>query len=209
MNVSIQNRKSSQAFSAAAEASAPGRSSAVTQEEIEGWVAAMSSNEKDSVIVALIEGEDSHFAVEFRQRVVREIQHTKRSCDGPQGGTRRSVGQLMARAKSIAKERQLRVDEIRAREMAKREREQAEQRKKYLESIVGKEKGFWSKMDKLIAAKNPKRYDDAVSLLQDLRDVAAMAGQAGAFSSRMEALCHEHSRKTTFIERFRKANLLG
>lgn len=195
-------------ISAAAEESAPERSSAVTQEQIAGWVAAMPSNEKDAVIAALIEGKDSHFAVEFRQRVVREIQQTRRSCDDLHGGTRRNVGQLITRAESIAKERQIREAEILAREKAKRDREQAEQRKKHLESLVGNEEGLWSKVDKLIATKNPKRYDDAVSLLQDLRDVAAMTEQAHAFSSRMEALCREHSKKPTLVERFHKANLL-
>lgn len=114
----------------------------------------------------------------------------------------------MARARSIATERKNREAESRARERAERDREQAEQHKKHLGLLIGKEKGLWSKADELIATRHPARYSDAVSLLQDLRDVAAMTEQAQAFSSRMESLRLEHARKPVLLERFRKAGLV-
>lgn len=82
-------------------------------------------------------------------------------------------------------------------------------RKAYLESLVGKQDDLWSKVEALIATKQPKRYDEATSLLQDLRDAALIAGQSHRFSSRMEALGREQGRKPTLLDRFRKANLLG
>lgn len=68
---------------------------------------------------------------------------------------------------------------------------------------------MWTKVDKLIAAKNASRYDDAISLLQDLRDVAAMANQTAVFTERMETICREHARKPALLERFRKTGLSG
>lgn len=194
---------------AAAEESAPEHSAVVTQKEIACWVAAMSAKEKDAVIVATIQGEDPHFVAELRQRVVYEIQSVRTSGGTADAGKQRSVGQLLARAKSVATERHNREAESRAREKAKCDRAQAEQRKKYLESLVGREKGLWSKVDRLIATKHPARYSDAVSFLQDLRDVATMTEQAQAFSSRMESLYHEHARKPALLEKFRKAGLVG
>jgi len=99
--------------------------------------------------------------------------------------------------------------EQRAREKARHEREQAEERKKHLESLVGKESGLWAKVDELIATRQSKRYDEAVSLLQDLHDLADMEGKSSGFSLNMSELHREHTRKTTLVDRFRKAKLLG
>ena len=72
----------------------------------------------------------------------------------------------------------------------------------------GKESSLWSKVDELIATKLPKRYDEAVSILQDLHDLAAMQGKSSDFSFRMRALHNQHARKPSLVERFRTAKLL-
>lgn len=97
----------------------------------------------------------------------------------------------------------------RAAEKARRDREQAEKRKKHLGSLAGRESSLWAKVDELIATKLPKRYDEAVSLLQDLHDLAVMSGESADFSFRMRALHDEHARKPSLLEKFRKAKLLG
>lgn len=196
-------------ITAAAEGSAPQQACALTHDEIAEWVAQMPPKAKDAVIAALLEGKDAHFTVQFRLCAVREIQSARNSGGDFRDSERRSVGQLMARAESITKERKKKEAEIRAREKAKRERERAEAHKKHIESLVGKEDGLWSKVDALIATRQPNRYDEAVSLLQDLHDLAGIADQGRTFSSRMNALCREHGRKPSLLDRFRKANLLG
>jgi hypothetical protein len=115
--------------------------------------------------------------------------------------------QLADRAEAIAEQRRHREAKIRARDKAKRER--AEARKKHLESLAGEEDSLWSKVNALISTKQPKRYDEAVSLLQDLRDLATMAKQDGFFASRMEVLSREHARKPSLLDRIRKAHLMG
>ena len=97
----------------------------------------------------------------------------------------------------------------RARERARRQREQAEKRKQHLESLAGKQNILWANVDKLIATRQPKQYDEAVTLLQDLHDLADMQNKSRDFSARMGALHSEHTRKNTLVERFRKAKLIG
>jgi len=195
-------------IAAAAEESAEA-DAAPTDDEIAGWVAGMPAAEKDAVIAALIDGADSYFAAEFRRRAVRKIQRARDSGNGRVDHRQRTARQLLERGDAIAAERQRREAKVRARDEAKRERERAKVRKQHVKSLVGKEDSLWSKVDTLIASRQPKRYDEAVSLLQDLRDLAAMKEQGGAFAIRMEELCRKHARKPSLLDRFRKANLTG
>jgi hypothetical protein len=59
------------------------------------------------------------------------------------------------------------------------------------------------------AARQPNRYDQAVTILQDLRDLAELQGDVRPFRTKMSALHEEHQRKATFVERFREAKLLA
>jgi hypothetical protein len=59
-----------------------------------------------------------------------------------------------------------------------------------------------------VVTKQPKRYDEAVSILQDLHDLAETNGTSSAFSLRMENLSREHENKRTLLDRLRKARLL-
>jgi len=54
----------------------------------------------------------------------------------------------------------------------------------------------------------PARYDEAVTLLADLRELARSDGQAGEFERRFAALLRgEHLRKPSLIARFDRAGL--
>ena len=202
-------RIDSDLIAAAAECSNERSAPTLSRTDIAGWVAKLPSQEKDKVIAALLQSGDLHVGDELRQRALREIRGGAQCGHDSKENERRRVMQLVERAESIAKDRRQRETEKRSRENAKREREQAEKRKKHLKSLIGKENALWSKIDVLIATKQPKRYDEAVSLLRDLHDVAMMTGQQCAFSSRMETLCREQARKPSLLDRFRKANLIG
>ncbi len=196
-------------ITAAAEQSAKGPSLRLSENDIAQWVGELPSKDKDAVLMKIIGSDRPHVAAELRQRALSEI-HGARETGGDlrKSGTR-SVGQLVARAEVITEERRKRKDERAALEKARREQEQAKNRKQYLESLVNKEIGLWAKVDKLIATKQPRRYDEAVSLLQDLHDFAEMKGKNSEFSLRMSALHSEHTRKASLVNRFRKAKLLA
>ncbi|MEA3365607.1 MAG: hypothetical protein U9Q79_08200 [Candidatus Hydrogenedentes bacterium] len=195
-------------IAAAAEGSAKAHALAPSHQEIADWIAGMPSTEKDAAIVALGAGGDPHFASEFRQRAIREIRSARDSEGDSVDHKRRTIGQLTARAEAIRDEQRRREEEMRARETAKQEHEQAEARKKHIESLVGKEKALWAKVDGLIATRQAKRYDEAVSPLQDLRDLADKEDQACAFSTRMERLRSDHARIPALLDRLRQANLI-
>jgi len=81
-------------------------------------------------------------------------------------------------------------------------------RSKRLASLAGKENYLWSAVDKLIATRQPRRYDEALAIVWDLHDLADLKGKGADFKSRMRALQRNHSAKITLIERFQKAKLL-
>lgn len=194
-------------ITAAAEKSEKGRAGDLSREDIAGWVANLSLEDKDSLLMRLLEDDDLHLAAELRRRALREICGEEKSGSGSRTSDRRTVSELAARAKVIAEQRRKREAEEEERRRAQRERAQAEQRKKHLESLTGKENVLWGKVDTLIATKQPKRYDEAVSLLEDLRDLADMNGTGSDFAQRMSSLYQEHARKPSLLERFRKAKL--
>ncbi len=96
--------------------------------------------------------------------------------------------------------------ERRLKEKARRDREAVAARGKYLDNLVGHEAALWAEIDGLIATKQPKKYDRAVTLLADLRDLD-MRRKGGDFGVRIEALKHAQSGKPSFIERIKRAGL--
>lgn len=210
LNVSLDRladflRIDSDLIAAAAECSPGEQAARLSKKEIGAWVLNLPSTEKDALLVRLINGEDPHLATELLQRGMLEMRGGVKLTTDP----RRTAGEIRARAEILAEARKKEEAEQRAREKARCERERAEKRKKHLESLVGKETGLWANVDKLIATRQPKQYDEAVSLLQDLHDLADMKDKSAEFSRRMSVLYREHTRKTTLLDKFRKAKLPG
>ncbi len=79
-------------------------------------------------------------------------------------------------------------------------------RAQHLDALAGREPAIWSQVEGLIASKQPKSYDHAVTLLVDLRDLAARKGGAD-FHRRVDELRAAHARKPTLIDRLQKAGL--
>ena len=192
-------------IAAAAERSPGQQAASLSKKEVGAWVLSLPSREKDALLARLIDSDDLHLAAELRQRAILNMRGREKLTRD----TRRTAGEIIARAESLSGARKKEEAEQRAREKARREQDKAEKRKKYIESLAGKESSLWAKVDKLIATKQPKRYDEAVSLLRDLHELADMQGKNSKFSKRMSGLQSDHTRKSTLVDRFRKANLLG
>jgi hypothetical protein len=195
-------------IAAAAERSNEEPATGLLEKDIARWVTSLPAEDKDTILTNLLASDDPHVVAELRQRALREIHGTDKPDSANRKSARRTVGQLVARAEEITQERKKKEAERRAREKVRRERERAEKRKKLLESLVGEEERLWAKVDQLIATRQPKRYDEAVSLLQDIRDLADMKGKAPEFSTRMSTLHGRHMKKPSLMRRFRKANLI-
>ena len=80
-------------------------------------------------------------------------------------------------------------------------------RARRLDRLAGHEDALWCRVDDLIAARGPRRYDEAVALVADLRDLAARFDADAGFGVRLDALRDRHARKAAFIGRLRAAGL--
>lgn len=192
-------------IAAAAEHSTGEQAADLSRKEIGVWVSKLPSREKNTLLTRFIGSDEHHLSAELRQRAIREIRGEPKS----KLLRRRTAAEILARAEVMREVRRKKEAEKQAREMARRERERAAERERYFESLARKEKGLWAKVDQLIATRQPKRYDGAVSLLQDLHDLAQMQGNELKFSVRMSRLHDDHKRKSTLVAKFRKARLLG
>ncbi|MFH1864424.1 MAG: hypothetical protein ABIK85_00950 [Candidatus Eisenbacteria bacterium] len=157
------------------------------------------------MLAKMIADDDPHLIVELERRAIDSTRGTASRSSSP----RRTAGGLLKLARVCGDARKEREAAEQARKKAKREREAAKRRKQHLESLRGKESKLWSNVHQLIGTRQPKGYDEAVSLLLDLRDLTEMQGAESTFRMKMSALHGEHARKTTLVERFRKAKLVG
>ncbi|MEN8691277.1 MAG: hypothetical protein AB1Z20_14325 [Desulfobacterales bacterium] len=79
----------------------------------------------------------------------------------------------------------------------------------YLKSLAGREDSIWKKVDELIDSKQPAKYDEAVTLLVDLRDLYKKTGEEKAFGKKLKTICKNHHRKSTFLNRLKIGGLIG
>ncbi|MFC1834356.1 hypothetical protein ACFL2Q_06445 [Thermodesulfobacteriota bacterium] len=193
---------------AAAERSGKKPAGGLASEDISRWVTGLPPEEKDAALIKLLEGDDPHFAVEFRHRALSEIRAEGEAESGPQKDKPRSVGELLARTEVIYQQRRKREAEQHAHDKALREQAEAAERKRYLELLAGKENALWAEVDALIARKHAAPYDEAVRLLKDLRDLSKMQGNASEFKQRMRDLYREHENRTALTKRYDEAKLL-
>jgi hypothetical protein len=175
--------------------------------EVEHWVSNLPEAEKTSLLVRLIEGNEPHLRAELVRRY-RESR-TLTSSKAKAAVKRRTVGELLKAAERRAEERQRREAERAAQERARREQEAAEARERYLAALAQREAEAWREVDALIATKQPGKYDDAVKLLKDLRDIAIRAGRQGEVEARLVRLREQHAKKPSLVARLQAAGLIG
>jgi len=170
---------------------------------IEEWIAALPEAVKTDWLVRLAGGKEPYLRAELLRRF-RESHPVQPqvSAEAP-----RTVGELLAAADRIAEERHRKEAERAVAERARKEKEEREARERYLNDLAKREAEAWREVDVLIATKQPVRYDQAVKLLCDLREIAQHRGSADEVEARLRRLCEEHARKPSFLERLRRAGL--
>ena len=191
-------------ITAAAEQSAAKPNTLLSKKEIAHWISKLPAKARDTLLATLVAADDPHLVVELQRQALDAARGAASKSSAP----RRSAADLLERARVLGEARREKEAAKRAREKAKREREAVARRKKHLESLRGREDSLWNEVDQLIDTRQPKRYDEAVSVLRDLLDLAQMQGDASAFTVRMADLYAEHARKTTLVERLRKVKLV-
>ena len=189
---------------AAAAASPPMADNEPTRVEIRQWLARLPVAKKDDLLVQLMAEDDGLLARELLRQVRRE-------CAVEQGppraaAERRTVSQLLQQAERAAEEQRRVAAENAAQEKARQEREAAIARARHLDALASREPVVWKQVESLIGTRQPKRYDQAVMLLVDLRDIAARKGGTD-FRRRVEELRTVHASKPTPIARLQKVGV--
>jgi hypothetical protein len=135
--------------------------------EFRRLITALSETEKTAPLVQVALGE--HAAVgDALSCQYRAAHHS-----GPPTEPVRSIGELLAAASSLAAERRQKAMAHAARQQSIRDQRAAVAREKYLAELAARESATWDRIEKLMGTKQPAKYDEAVQLLCDLRDVAS------------------------------------
>lgn len=186
-------------IAAAAQAS-PRARPALSSREIQSQVAALSSAEKVRWLVRLAGGQEPHLREEF----VKELSHSSTAATSDP----RTVAAIRAAAGTIRQERERLEAMQAAAERAQRERAAAEARDQRLVRLAKREAEAWRKVDALIATRQPGKYDEAVALLLDLREISVRKGREAKVEAKLHNLLEAHARKSTLVDRLRKAGLV-
>lgn len=187
----------------AAEASPSSKPVPVERAALAAWLTTLPALAKDELLMKLLEGESAQATMELRARFSESCEVHK----PPTSSLCRSVRELLSTAEAFRAKR--RRDEARAAE-AESQRKQAlaaQARKRHLESLVGREASMWKKVEELIAAKQSKKYDEAVQHLIDLRDLAAEHNNQSEFQKQMMALRSAHAAKKNLLDRMQRGGL--
>jgi hypothetical protein len=121
---------------------------------------------------------------------------------------RRTVAELLDTAWEHRQRREQKAAAQRAAEQALQDQRRAEARHQRLDELARDPDAAWAEAERLINTKTPAQYDAAVTLLEDLHELAQRpGGQAQDFGRRCAALREAHSRKPSLISRLDRAGL--
>ena len=168
-----------------------------SRKALESWVHGLPEKEKDEVLLRVM-ADDVHVGREMKARFIRETSGGNRTAIKEE---RRTAGELFKTAEELTQEKKHQAAVRAAAEKALKEKELAAAREKYLQSLAGKENEIWLKIETLISTKQPGKYDEAVKLLVDLRDVAERRGTGENFLSFYHELCRKHERKRSLLRK--------
>ena len=189
-------------LSVAAEASKPQERIEPSAGDLAGWVARLSSEEKDALVVRLASGEP-YLGVNLARRFRGEGDGS-----GDEAG-RRTVIELQDAARRRCEQRARLASERRMQEQALRERARAAARERHLAALAPRQDQVWEQVYAAIGTRQPSRYDEAVELLVDLRTVSERERRREVFDRRLVELRRQHSKKQSLLQRLERAGLEG
>jgi len=172
-----------------------------THEVWAAWVKSLPNSEKDDALMQLLDGEPARIAMELRARFSgsRRPSHTLPS--------RRTAAELLATAEILGKKRKEQSALMAESEMKRQQELAAQARRRHLDSLAGSESEIWTKIDRLIAIRQSRSYDEAVQHLKDLRDLAARRTSQPDFRSRVGAIRSAHPAKRGLLDRLKREGL--
>jgi predicted nucleic acid-binding Zn-ribbon protein len=174
-----------------------------TRDELAAWVRMMPVKDKDALLVdAALDTNSATGAA-----VLRRFELTRSVSDSKAQPKRRTVGELLEAARKHSDEKARQEAERYAAEGARKERETAKARTRYLDQLAEREQATWQTVTTLVQKKQPGKYDLAVSLLVDLRDLAVRRKGEASFESAVNKLRQVHAAKPSFLRHLSEAGL--
>jgi hypothetical protein len=176
----------------AAAAQASDRQKSISQPSLDNWLEKLSADEKQEFLLKLVRREP-HVDLQLINRL-KELAGAAQSVPQSNSGHRR-FSELQALAKTVRKKRH--------------QQEQNAARKnriKELEALAPKEAQTWRRVVELIELKQAKPYDEATTLLIDLRDLAEHQGRLPEFIQRFKQLQSDYQNRPALITRFKTIN---
>ena len=168
------------------------------------WIATLPVEEKDRLLLEAVEGQEAYIGAQLLARF-RSSRKAKKEAQSERRG--RTVGELLAAAAQHREAREREEARRAAEARARKEAEQAKARAEYLDELVTRQDAVWKEVERLVAARVPKAYDEAVALLVDLRDVAERANGSAQFRSRLAGLMGRYSNRPSLLERLQRTRL--
>jgi hypothetical protein len=190
---------------AATQGDAPSLPNNPSEDEMAAWVSGLPASEKDAVLLTLLaaQTESRNVVGRLRQQFYKDWwqAHPARGA----ALSRRTADELWQIRERLADTEKRRQAEHTARERAAGERQAAEQRKRYLDSLALRQASVWEEVTLLLTVSKQDHYDTAVRLLSDLRDLATNPVRLAEWQTRLAELRQRYSRRPSLMQRFDKA----
>ncbi|MBI3687631.1 MAG: hypothetical protein HY241_09930 [Actinobacteria bacterium] len=180
-----------------------------TAADLATWVSGLLAEDKDTVLLRLMQGGPAHLGTELLRRFHAETTAGAGTAgvDGDASVGRRTASELLSAADALHAHRQRQAEEEAAREQARRERAAAEATARRRADLVAEGDGAWQRVSQLIETKKQAEYDVAVAILTDLHAIGREADGVEAFGTRIAGLRELHARKPSLIARLDSAGL--
>jgi hypothetical protein len=167
---------------------------------LDRWIGTLDDREKAALLSRVARGDGS---------VGPALMRRFRQQSGPNSRALplRTAAQLRARAEELEGDRRRALLARQEKERDARKRAEAAERRRCLGRLAKRQPQAWRQIEALIATMQPRHYDAAVRILDDLREIGAQQGRATEFGRRIKALRRSHANKSSLLARLRKAAL--
>jgi hypothetical protein len=183
----------------AAAADSPGISQpAQSNESIAAWVERMPADEARAIIVRIIMEDGSRAQSELRGRYYRSSAANPDARAPAPASKRRTAASLAALAAELKREGRTREEEQRERE-----------RRERLTRTMDEAPKLWADVIAAVEKMTGAGYDQAVGLLQELRDAHDLAGRRAEFDEEFFQLRIRYASRNALLARLKSAGLVG
>ncbi|MSP14739.1 MAG: hypothetical protein EXR62_17495 [Chloroflexi bacterium] len=163
------------------------------KEPLAAWVMLLPEAERNAFLVRIAQG-DTQAGRELLRRLRQVGGDT--NLPAPPTTPRRTLDSLIGAVDQIKRERE------------ERERQKAEEaRRQRLEALAKRETATWRQVATLIEQKTTKAYDEAITLLLQLRELAEYQGKVDEFKAQIAGIETQYKNRPALLQRLRSAKL--